>query len=406
MNVTINPSRLEGTLSIPPSKSISHRALICAGLADGESQIVDLLDCEDTRATIRCLTQLGATITQTGNITTVTGIKELPETAQMDCHESGSTLRFLIPIAAALGVDAAFIGRGLLPQRPITPYFTQLTEHGILFKSKTMPYEITGKLTGGTFLLSGDVSSQFITGLLFALPILNEDSIIQLSSPLQSKPYVDLTIAAQKEFCVEIQEIENGYFIKGNQSYRPAKTTIQPDFSQAAFFLVANAIGSNVTLKNLPETTLQGDGIIVDIVKEFQQNGGKAFTVDATDIPDLVPILSVLATFAKGESIIKNCARLRIKECDRLEAVRSELTKLGGKIRVINDDLYISGVEKLNGGMVLGYNDHRIVMALSIAALRATAPVIISDAQAIRKSYPTFFKDYRQMGGKTDGVEF
>ena len=400
-NIKITPSRLSGKITVPASKSISHRALICAALAKGRSEIKNLLDCADTKATINILNAFGAKITKEGDITVVEGIQTPSETAIADCFESGSTLRFLIPVAAALGCEAEFHGRAKLPERPITPYFTELTKNGIIFKIKTMPYQISGRLQAGDFSLAGDISSQFISGLLFALPLLNGDSRIIITSPLQSKPYVDITIAELNKFGVEIKETEYGYFVKGDQSYTPQNTVIEADMSQAAFFVVANALGSEIEIEGLNMNSLQGDKAIIDIVKNAN---GNAFDVDASQIPDLVPILTVLAAFSKGTSHITNCGRLRLKECDRLAVTAAELNKLGAKVTENSDSLVIEGVDKIHVGICDSHVDHRIPMSLAIASTRSTEPVTINGAECVSKSYPNFFEDFISLGGIVNEV--
>ncbi|MCM1298140.1 MAG: 3-phosphoshikimate 1-carboxyvinyltransferase [Firmicutes bacterium] len=400
-NIEITPSLLSGRLVVPPSKSISHRALICAALAKGKSEIVNLLDCADTNATAEVLKALGAKITKKGNITAVYGIENPNGNIIADCCESGSTLRFLIPVAAALGCSAQFDGRGKLPERPITPYFTELEKNGIIFEAKKMPYKISGQLKSGEFSLAGDISSQFITGLLLALPLLKGDSEISITSTLQSKPYVNITIDELKRFGIEVEETQRGYYVKGGQAYKPCNTEIEADMSQAAFFVAANALGSDIEIKGLNPKSLQGDRAILDIVKESK---GNAFNVDASQIPDLVPILTVLATFSKGISHITNCGRLRIKECDRMAAISAELNKLGAKITENHDNLIIEGVDNIHGGECETYNDHRISMSLAIASTRATEPVILKNAECVSKSYPDFFEDFRSIGGKANVI--
>ena len=401
MDIKITPGYLHGDINVPPSKSLSHRALICAALANGTSRIKNTLDCVDTEATIEVLSKLGAEIIRNGNDIIVHGISKKGTNFSADCRESGSTLRFLIPVAAALGASATFNGHGKLPERPITPYFTELTKNGIIFHSEKMPYVISGQLKAGSYFLAGDISSQFVSGLLFALPLLDGNSEIVITSPLQSKPYVDITIDCMRSFGVEVVEEENGYFVKGNQQYKPTEYTVEADMSQAAFFLVANAIGANLNVLGMNKKSMQGDSAILQIT---QQCGGKAFDVDASQIPDLVPILAVLATFCEGVSHITNCGRLRIKECDRLAAISTELNKLGAKVEELPDSLTITGVKSLHGGVCNSHNDHRIPMALAIASQRCIEPLTIIDAKCVSKSYPEFWEDFTAIGGKFDVV--
>ena len=403
MDIRITPALLKGKINVPPSKSISHRALIAAALAKGESRIYGLLDCVDTIATIEALTALGAKIEKKSDCTIVNGIDTPSEYADINCHESGSTLRFLMPVAAALGVKSIFRGEANLPNRPITPYFTEFTKHNVKFNTAKMPYEMEGKLSGGVYEIAGNISSQFITGFLFALSLLKDDSIIKLTSPLESKPYVDLTIDAMKAFGVTVEEYEQEYRIKGGQTFTPCEYCVEADMSQAAFFLVGKAIGGDIEALGLNFDSRQGDKEIINIVHNFIETR-TAFDVDATQIPDLVPIMTVLACFAKGKSHIYGCERLRIKESDRLATITEELNKLGADISIVDDSLYINGVEKLCGGECFAHTDHRIAMSLAIASQRCTEPIIIKGAECVSKSYPTFFEDFKMLGGIADVI--
>ena len=404
MDIRITPTMLSGKITVPPSKSISHRALIAAALAYGESKIYNLLDCVDiTDATIGALRALGAEIEQCEGYTRVKGIGKIPEEADIDCHESGSTLRFIVPIAAALGCRSTFRGRANLPNRPITPYFTEFKKHGVTFLTEKMPYITEGKLSGGVYEIAGNISSQFITGFLFALSLLEEDSVIKITSPLESKPYIDLTIDVMKSFGITVEERKNEYFIKGGQKYQPREYTVEGDMSQAAFFCVAKALGAKLEIDGLNPESLQGDREILRITEEFIRTG-EGFDVNASQIPDLVPIMSVLACFGEGTSYIRGCERLRIKECDRLAVTSGELSKLGADITVEGDTLVIKGVKELKGGECECWTDHRIAMSISIASQRCASPVILKGAECVSKSYPTFFDDFKMLGGKFDVI--
>ncbi|MCH5323693.1 MAG: 3-phosphoshikimate 1-carboxyvinyltransferase [Eubacterium sp.] len=403
MDIKIKPSALCGSLSIPPSKSVSHRMLICTAFCEGESVINDLLECEDIEAMSGALRALGAEIDGADGCYRVRGITSPSKSAVIDCKESGSALRFLIPIAAALGCETEFIGSGRLPERPITPIIEPMRDNGITFISETYPYKISGKLRPGTYRIDGSMSSQFITGLLFALSILNGDSEIVLTSPLQSKPYVDITVDCMRQFGVEVTEKENTYYVKGGQKYIPHTLSVEADMSQCAFFAVADCIGSDIKLDNLNLNSVQGDKAILDITERFK-NGEPIDHIDATDIPDLVPILTVLMCFGKVPCRITGCARLRIKECDRLEAITDVLNALGGKVKAYDDMIEVTPVTELEGGTVEFYNDHRIAMAGAIAATRCKNEVIIKGAQCVAKSYPKFFDDYRMLGGNADVI--
>lgn len=394
--VKIENSILQGTLTVPPSKSAAHRALICSFLANG-GDVSPIIDSKDMNATVGAINAL-----KNGE-------------QAVDCIESGSTLRFMIPVAAALGKSVTFVGSGKLPERPIGDYLRLLPQHGVDCVSEGgLPLTISGKLTGGKFEIAGDVSSQYITGLLIALPLLDEDSEIVLTTPLQSKPYVDMTIKVMADYGVTVEQREGSYFIKGNQSYLVRDYVVEADWSQTAFFLVAGALFGDITLEGLDFESTQGDKEIVNILKRFGANITCNDTsvnvkksklcgieIDATDIPDMVPSLAVCGAYAQGKTVIKGAERLRLKESDRIESVVENLKALGVDITATADGMIING-SKVLGGKLKGYNDHRIVMAMSIAALGADGEVIIDDAQSINKSYPHFFEDYNKLGGKAN----
>lgn len=408
MDIKIIPSRLSGSVNIPSSKSMTHRTLISAALADGRSVISNVTFSKDIYATIDALKAAGAQISVNGSTVAVNGIsKNVPQTAGIDCCESGSTLRFMIPVTAALGMTAIYKGQGRLPERPITPYLRELTKKGINFEySNTMPFTVSGKLESGRFELEGNISSQFITGLMFALPLLDGDSEIIMTSRLESKPYADMTVSCLKDFGVVITETKNGYFIKGNQKYIPSDIAVEGDYSQAAFFYVANALGSHITINNLSADSSQGDKKIVEIINGLCYNNNESpdgFNIDASDIPDLVPILAVLGTFCSGKSTVFNAARLKIKESDRLSATAEALNALGGKITPTDDGLIIEHSE-LCGGTADSAGDHRIAMSAAIAATVCRKPVIIKNAESVEKSYPDFFSDYINLGGTANVI--
>ena len=405
MNIEITPSPLKGEVTVPPSKSVAHRMIICAALAKGSSKITNVSFSKDIIATIDAVKALGAEVETCGDTVFVKGITKAAAAAVIDCNESGSTLRFLIPVAAAIGIETTFLGRGKLPERPITTYLEELPSHGARFDyNGKMPFSISGRLTAGVYKMRGDVSSQFITGLMLALGALDGDSEIVLTSHLESKPYVDITVGVLEKFGVKVHKTADGYLIKGRGGYIPCNCKVEGDYSQAAFFYVANALGSRINIHGLDENSLQGDKIIVEICSQVlynRSNGSAAFAVDCSDIPDLVPILAVLASFCNGKSRLYNASRLRIKECDRLFATADFLNKLGGRVTELADSLEIEGVDSLTGGEVDSFNDHRIAMAAAIAATRARGTVVIDNAESVRKSYPDFFEVYKQLGGKT-----
>ncbi len=415
MDVKITPKTLSGVVNAPSSKSYSHRAIIAAALANGVSHISNVTPSNDITATCKAMEALGASITSNGSEYVVEGIFSKvgskqraanQEPATLDCGESGSTLRFIIPVAAALGVTSCFIGHGKLPERPVTAYIREFSKKGITFdKDFGLPLNMSGKLSAGEYQIEGDVSSQYITGLLFALPLCEEDSVIKLTSPLQSKPYADMTISTLKQFGIKITESTlDGlpiYLIKGGQKYTSCDTVVEGDYSQAAFFYVANAIGSDITINNLNENSVQGDKAICDIIAQCGEER-KPFNVDVGDIPDLVPILTVLGSFMKGKSRIYNAARLKIKESDRLLATANMINTLGGKVVAGDDYLEIEGIDAFEGGVVDSCKDHRLVMSAAIASTYSKNPITITNAQDVGKSYPHFFEDFIKLSGEIE----
>ncbi len=420
--VKIKPHSLSGTVKVPPSKSFAHRAVISAFLAGEECKISNIAPSEDILATLSCIKALGADVAFDEDKAVAIISKKRPNPSKklcLDCRESGSTLRFFIPIALCFGEDVEFTGAGRLMKRPLKPYFDIFDKMGITYKQKAAKLQIKGKLTSGCFHIDGSVSSQFVTGLLFALPCLEGDSCIIIDGELSSKAYIDITLDVLKKYGIKIENKNYSTFIiKGNQKYKKRNYTVEGDFSQAAFFLVAGAIGCDVTCAGLCENSLQGDKKILEIIEEagacIEKYGTTKFravatsamhgiTVDADEIPDLVPILAVLFAFCKGESKIVNAGRLRIKESDRLAAITSVLTKMGAIIEEGEDFLIISGKQVLNGAEVSSYNDHRIAMATAIAACRCEGDVLINGAEkSVKKSYPDFFNAYKKLGGNIE----
>lgn len=410
MDIKITPKKLRGRVEVPPSKSVAHRMIIAAALAEGTSTISNLSPSVDILSTIDCMRALGAEISfdaDTAVIKGIANVEKIPEKAVLNCNESGSTMRFLIPVACALGVNAKFIGSGKLPQRPITPFVEEFPKHGITFDFEeagaSLPCSVSGKLKAGRFEIDGGLSSQFITGLLFALPLLDGDSNIFITTALNSRPYVDITLGVLRDFGVEVSETEYGYFIKGNQRLKAFSARVEGDYSQAAFFRVANSLGSDLEILGLSESSLQGDRVIMGICDKFDKSR-EPFEIDGSDIPDLVPILTVLACFCRGTSRITNVARLRFKESDRLNVPAECLNAIGGNVTVHEDSLEIRGVETLRGGEIDGHNDHRIPMSLAIAATMCENQLVIRGAECVRKSFPDFFDVYRALGGNAEEV--
>lgn len=419
-DVKFSPFVPNGTVNVPPSKSDVHRAIICAAMANGVSRISPVALSNDIKATIGCIKALGAEAVLENNVLKVDGTNMYKnKTALLDCGESGSTLRFFIPIAAVGNINATFVGKGKLPQRPIGIFTEALPKAGTVCKTEGgLPLEIKGQLKSGIFEIPGNVSSQFITGLLLALPILEGDSEIVLTSPLESVGYIAMTIRTMKQFGVNIQATEKGWHIKGGQSYKTCDYTTDGDWSQAAFFMVLGAVSGKVTVKGVAKDSTQGDKKCTEILARFgakvtqldnevtvEKGKLKAITIDASQIPDLVPVLSVCAAFAEGTTKIINAERLRIKECDRLKATAELLNNLGGKVKELSDGLEITGVSSLKGGNVNGYNDHRIVMSAAVCAARSDEDITATFAMSINKSYPDFYIDYNSIGGKANVLD-
>ena len=438
MDMKITPKMLRGRIDSVPSKSVLHRALICAALAEGKSEISNIVLSEDIKATALALKALGAEVTFGANSIVVHGIRRntgaFHETEALEseraknaireihCGESGSTLRFMIPIAAALGAPASFIGEGQLPRRPLQTYFEALGQKGIDFehpKDANLPLQMKGRLKSGHYSIPGFVSSQYITGLLLALPICEGDSLISVEEPFESKGYVDITLSVMKSFGIFAEEQKRTYSIRGNQTYQSRNYDIEGDWSQAAAWLCAGAIGGDLTVYGMDPASKQGDAAVVDILRKFgatieilddggiraSRNRLEGIVIDAAQIPDIIPVLAVVAAYAKGKTEIVHAGRLRFKESDRLASTAEGLSLLGADIRVDCDSLIINGKDELRGGAVSGYNDHRIVMALSIAASGCRQLVTIKGYGCVSKSYPHFFDDYSKLGGEINGID-
>lgn len=412
MDITITPARLEGAVTPPPSKSQAHRALIAAALADGESVISNVAFSQDIKATLDCLDNLGAQFVRDGSTVTVQGMgantmSPLRRMAypRLDCGESGSTLRFLIPIALAVRGGGIFSGRGRLMERPQKPYFDLFDEKGIFHELKDGVLTVTGLLTPGEYHLPGNVSSQFVTGLLYALPLIDGDSEIVLTSPLESRGYVDMTLEVLRQFGITVEERGNRFLIPGRQLYQPRDFTIEADWSQAGFWYAAVALGNPVELAGLNPFSTQGDMRIVPCFMKLQGSG--TVELDVSGCPDLVPPLAAMAALRAGQTTrLTNAARLRIKESDRLTSVTQVLNALGADVEEGPDFLEITGKERLAGGVKAdSFNDHRIAMMAAVAATRCDKPVTITGAQCVAKSYPDFWKEYERLGGRIEKSE-
>lgn len=406
MDITITPGRLKGPVTPPPSKSQAHRLILAAALAAGESLLSHVEMSQDIAATLSCMEQLGARWEALeGNRLRITGIggaasplRQSDGLPHFDCGESGSTLRFLIPIALAVAGGGVFAGRGRLMERPQGPYFALFDQRGILHEQKEGLLTLRGTLRPGDFSLPGDVSSQFVTGLLYALPFLEGDSRIRLTTPLESRGYVDMSLAVLRDRGVQIEETADGFALPGGQACACGDAAVESDWSQAGLYYAANGIGNRVEIRGMDRNSRQGDRIVHQW-RELLDGPGEV-ELDVSGSPDLVPPLSVWAALRAGRTTrLVNASRLRIKESDRLATVTQELRGLGADITEGPDFLEIRGVETLYGGETDSHNDHRIAMMLAIAATRATGPVLLRGANSVRKSYPGFWEDYRSLGG-------
>ena len=409
MDITITPSKLSGSVTPPPSKSQAHRLLIAAALADGESVISNVAFSQDIEATLRCLGELGAGFAVDGSTVTVRGMgansmSPLRRMAypHLDCGESGSTLRFLIPIALAVRGGGIFTGYGRLMERPQKPYFDLFDEKGVFYERKDGVLTVAGLLTPGVYCLPGNVSSQFFTGLLFALPLLNGPSAIIPTSPLESEGYIQMTLRVMAQFGVELPvtlSLPPHYHPQGNQTYRAANAAVEADWSQAAFWYAAGALGNPVAPAGMDPYSLQGDRVVMEQLLALSGPGDLA--LDVSGCPDLVPPLAATAALRAGRATrLTNAARLRIKESDRLASVTAVLGALGADITEGPDFLEIRGKETLSGGAAVdSFNDHRIAMMAAIAATRCETPITITGAQCVAKSYPDFWEVYGQLGG-------
>ncbi len=399
MTVTVNGKNLHGTVPAVTSKSMAHRLLICAALAEEPTTIGCSVLSEDIEATWHCLESAFADISYHDGAFTVTPHKKAAtDTIAIDCGESGSTLRFLIPILCAQGVNADIALHGRLPDRPLSPLREELIRYGCtLSEQGSNPLSVRGKLQSGNFTLRGDVSSQFISGLLFALPLCKGDSTLTITGKLESASYVDMTLWALKAFGIIIQRTDTGYKIPGGQTYRsPGMIEAEGDWSAAAFWKVCEFLGAPVEVTGLQSDSLQGDKAICDILEKMRTE--KNCKIDIANTPDLVLILSVAALGTPGETTICNAARVRLKESDRLATSAALIRTMGGTVQELEDGLIIQGGGALHGGTIDATGDHRIAMSAAIASV-ICGNVTIHGAQSASKSYPAFWKDFEMLGG-------
>lgn len=426
MKICVSLECAKGKALAVSSKSDIHRILICAALSDRKTEISINSLSRDIYATADCLNALGAKIDISKDKISVIPVSSSVSAPKLDCCESGSTLRFLLPVAAAVSETPSLFGEGRLPSRPLMPLISQLEAHGCSFSSHSLPLTLCGKPQSGIYALPGDISSQFVSGLLFALPLLDGDSEIRLLSPLESAPYVDMTVSSLEKFGIEVQKTPQGFFVRGNQKYiSPQKITAEGDWSNSAPLFVLGAVSGQVTLSGLSENSLQGDRYILSVLSDFgaeisckKGESGETeeitvtmrkkmpFSVDVSQTPDLFPYLAVLALAANGKSVISGAKRLKIKESDRISAVLSLIRALGGNAEY--DDFCgtftVNGCGSLKGGNCDSFSDHRIAMAAAISAAISDSPVTIDGFEAINKSYPTFLNHFKALGGHCQSI--
>ena len=410
MNVSLNPSVPNGVIQAISSKSAAHRILICAAFADKPTVIRCDRTNKDIEATADCLRAMGARIEYRKPFFYVTPISTPKNNVSLNCNESGSTLRFLLPVVSTLGITAEFVMQGRLPSRPLSPLYEELTRHGAsLSPIGTNPFKCSGKLAGEEYRIRGNVSSQYISGLLFALTFSGEGGRLIIDGKTESAPYVDMTVDALRIFGAQPQKTDYGYSIqKGAHLISPSNIDVEGDWSNAAFPLCMGAIGNgSVTVCGLSQNSRQGDAKIVDLLRGFGADvivsgdkytvkGGKplhGIDIDATQIPDLVPVLATVAAVSQGETVIHGASRLRLKESDRIESVCSMLSSLGATVKATDDGLVIYGKSHLDGGTSDSFNDHRIAMSAAVASVACNGCVTVNGAECVEKSYPDFWND-------------
>ena len=430
MKIKIRPGKLNGTIEIPPSKSYSHRAVIAAALAENgkKSKIDNLKFSVDITTTTDIMENWGAEIERFESALEIIGNggKVVPSDKYVQCNESGSTIRFLIPVGITNENELVFDGKGKLVDRPLDSYYRIFDKQGLKYETTggKLPLTVNGKLKPGNYEIDGNISSQFITGLLYALPLLEGDSKLIINKNLESKGYVDLTLEILKLAGIEIVNNDYKSFdIRGNQTYKPFDYTVEGDYSQVAFWIVAGIISANrdneVKCLHVNKNSLQGDREIIEIVTRMgakleifddyvivKPSKTKGTIIDISQCPDIGPVLTVLAALSEGETRIINGERLRIKESDRITSIKTELNKLGGNVSEEGDSLIIQGVEGFRGGVTVNaWNDHRIAMSLAIASTRCEKEIILEEAESVRKSYPHFWDDFVKMGGEIEVIE-
>lgn len=391
MNVIITPTKLSGIVSAVSSKSDAHRKIIASALANTPTKININNFSDDIDATLDCIKNLGGNFEKDNKGVLITPISGDLKECSLNFRESGSTARFLLPVATAVCEKGTFSGKGRLPERPFEELTAQLRNHGVSVDSDKLPMNTIGNLTSGEYHIAGNISSQYLTGLLYALPLLDGESKIILTSPLNSSAYVNMTLDTLSQFGVKIDVKDNIYTVKPQKYISPGEITAEGDWSSAAFWVVANKICSGININGMNMASRQGDMQIIKLLDQTE--------IDASQIPDLVPILAILAASRTGKTVINGAARLRLKESNRLLAMTECINSLGGHAEETPDGMIINGTGSLNGGSVDGFGDHRVVMSAAIASCICENEVEIIGAESVKKSYPAFFEDFKSLGG-------
>lgn len=415
--IKIKPKQLSGCVQVPPSKSMAHRAIICAALAKGQSIISGIEYSQDIKATISAMRSLGTIIIEYDDYLEIDGTTTfLKNKCDIDCEESGSTLRFMVPVSIVCEANVHFTGAERLGKRPLDVFYNIFDNQNIayLYKEDALDLYIQGQLKAGTFEIPGNVSSQFISGLLFALPLMDEDSKVIITSELESKGYIDLTIQMLNQYGIQVENKNyQEFIIKGQQQYHPCDYQVEADFSQAAFYLVAGALNNNVVLKGLNLDSYQGDKAAIEILESMGcsllrvEDGYRivcdklhSTVIDGSQCPDIIPVIALCCALSEGITTINNIARLRIKECDRLSATVEVINALGGQAKEQDDAMVITGVTCLSGGNVSAYNDHRMAMMEAIASTVCSEEVTIDNKECVKKSYPSFWEHFTMLKGE------
>lgn len=419
MEIAIKPSsQLAGSVVPPASKSMSHRVLIGAALSKEETTFENMVLSKDVQTTLDIIKTLGGDYKISGSSVIVKPIVIDDTPKELNCKESASTLRMFMPIVAALGGTFTFTGEESLKFRPLDSIVNCIAcDEVSIDYDGSLPTTVKGKLTGGDYFIDGNVTSQFISGLLFALPLLEKDSTLTFTTPVTSQGYIAMTLQTLKACGITINQVSNGFQIPGNQVYNATNQTVENDFSAAAFFACAGALGSQIEIKGMDKNSNQGDKGVLDVLQKMgakvkwegnnvtvQKGELQGTTIDGSQIPDIIPILSVVASVSKGVTKIENVGRLRHKECDRLKATAQGLKRLGAKVEEGESFLIIEGVNHLTGGSVSAFGDHRIAMSMAIASILCTENVIIDNKECVKKSYPHFWDDFQNLGGQIDVI--